>query len=176
MEIQGQYSGASNVVELFTIGDLSRLWVLGDIFEMDLPFVHEGDPVAIRVAAYPGRTFQGTVEWAGDVLDPVLRTAKARIVLPNPERLLKPEMYQMVTITIPGRHMLTVPRRALVRLGGETVVFVEAGQKPDGKVVFKRRRVVANEEKTGGQVPILDGLAAGEKVIVEGAIFAVGAL
>ena len=175
-EIQGQYSGASNVVELFTIGDLTRLWVLGDVYEMDLPRIHEGDQVSIRVAAYPDRVFQGTVDWVGDVLDPGTRTAKARIVLPNPERLLKPEMYQMVTIAVPGKQVLAVPRRALVRLGDATVVFVEGGQTPDGKFAFKRRRVIANEEKGGGVVPILDGLKAGERVIVEGAIFAVGAL
>lgn len=176
MEIQGQYSGASNVVELFTVGDLSRLWVLGDVYEMDLPYIHEGDAVAIRVGAYPDKVFRGTVDWVGDILDPAARTAKARIVLPNPDRLLKPEMYQMVTIAVPGKHMVTVPRRALVRLGDETVVFVEGGQTAEGKVAFKRRRVVANEEKPGGEVPILDGLKAGEKVIVEGAIFAVGML
>lgn len=176
MEIQGQYSGASNVVELFTIGDLTRLWVLADVYEMDLSRIREGDQVSIRVAAYPDAVFHGTVDWVGDILDPVARNTKARIVLPNPERLLKPEMYQMVTIAVPGRQVLAVPRRALVRLGDETVVFVESGQTPDGKVAFKRRRVIANEERRGGVVPILDGLVAGERVIVEGAIFALGAL
>lgn len=175
MEVQGQYSGAQVSVELFTIGDLSRLWVLCDLYEMDLPRIREGDRVSIRVAAYPDRVFQGTVDWAGDILDPATHTAKARVVVPNPERLLKPEMYQMVTIAVPGKQVVVVPRSALVRLGDATVVFVESGQTPDGKLAFKRRRVVANEERAGGLVPV-DGLAPGERVIVEGAIFAVGAL
>jgi cobalt-zinc-cadmium efflux system membrane fusion protein len=176
MEIQGQYSGAASAVELFTIGDLTQLWVLGDVFEMDLPHILEGDPATIRLDAYPDRVFTGKVDWVGDILDPVTRTAKVRCLLPNPDRLLKPEMYQMVNIAVRGQKMVVVPRRAVVRLGGETVVFVQGGERADGQVVFKRRRVVANEEKPGGEVPILDGLRPGEKVVVRGAIFVLGML
>jgi len=176
MEIQGQYSGAASAVELFTIGDLSQLWALGDVFEMDLPHILEGDPVTIRLDAYPDRVFTGKVDWVGDILDPVMRTAKVRCLVPNPDHLLKPEMYQMANIAVRGQKMVVVPRRAVIRLGGETVVFVQEGERADGQVVFKRRRVVANEEKPGDKVPILDGLRPGEKVVAEGAIFVVGLL
>ena len=90
-EVQGQYSnGGNNAVELFTIGELGQLWVLGDVYEMDLPQINEGDDVAIKVGAYPDRTFHGRVDWVADVLDPATHTAKVRCIVDNPEHLLKP--------------------------------------------------------------------------------------
>jgi membrane fusion protein, heavy metal efflux system len=177
LEVQGQYSGASNVVELFTIGELDRLWVLGDVYEMDLPRVQEGAHVAVNVSSYPKKAFHGVVDWVSDVLDPVLRTAKVRCIIENPEHLLKPEMYEAVNISVPGRHMLSIPRPALLRSQGETVVFVETGQhRPDGSIVFKRRSIVANEESNGELVPVVSGLRAGEAVAVDNAIFLLGML
>jgi cobalt-zinc-cadmium efflux system membrane fusion protein len=177
LELQGQYSTGSNVVELFTIGDTDRLWVLGDVYEMDLPHITEGDQVTVNVGAYPDRTFKGVVDWVADVLDPQLHTAKVRCVIDNKEHLLKPEMYEAVSIAVPGKQVLAIPRDGLLRVEGETVVFVATGQaRPDGSVVFKRRKVVANEEKTGSLVPITSGLKSGETVAVENAIFLLGML
>ncbi|HEX4620179.1 MAG TPA: efflux RND transporter periplasmic adaptor subunit [Myxococcaceae bacterium] len=177
LELQGQYSTGSNVVELFTIGDTDRLWVLGDVYEMDLPHIAEGDLVTVNVGAYPDRTFKGVVDWVADVLDPQLHTAKVRCVIDNKDHLLKPEMYEAVSIAVPGKQVLAIPRDGLLRVEGETVVFVATGQaRPHGSVVFKRRRVVANEEKTGSLVPIISGLKSGETVAVENAIFLLGML
>ncbi len=176
LEVQGQYGGGGNVVELFTIGDAGELWLLGDVFEMDLPHVKVGDPVALQVAAWPGREFHGTVDWISDVLDPVARTARVRCVLQNPGHLLAPEMYGMARLAAPSRRTPTVPREALLRQGEQTVVFVAGGATPDGRVVFRRRAVVAREELAGSRVPILTGLAPGDRVASHGAIFLLGLL
>jgi cobalt-zinc-cadmium efflux system membrane fusion protein len=177
LEVQGQYSIGSNVLELFTIGDTSKLWVIGDVYEMDLPHITEGDQVSVKVGAYPDKTFHGVVDWVAHVLDPVLRTAKVRCIIDNPDHLLKPEMYESVSIALPGKHMLAIPRQALMRVEGDTVVFVATGQqRPDGSVIFKRRKVVANEEHDGDLVPVLSGLKPGEALAVAHSLLFLGML
>jgi cobalt-zinc-cadmium efflux system membrane fusion protein len=174
-EVQGQYSGASAAAELFTIGRVDRLQVLADAYEVDLPRLQEGAAVAIQVAAYPGRTFRGTIEWVADVLDPQLRTARVRCVVENSDHLLRPEMYEAVTIQVPGKRLLAVPRAALLRVGEETIVFVDAGER-GGKRIFQRRRVTADEGRSGGLVPVAGAVLPGERVVVKGAVFVLGML
>jgi cobalt-zinc-cadmium efflux system membrane fusion protein len=177
LEVQGQYSSGGNVVELFTIGATDQLWVLGDVYEMDRPRVNEGDDVELTVGAYPGKTFHGTVDWVADVLDPTLHTAKVRCIVKNPDRLLKPEMYEALKLSVPGRHVLAIPRNALMRVGGETVVFVATGRhRPNGTVVFKRRTVVVNETIEGDLLPVVSGLKAGEAVAVDHSVLLLGML
>lgn len=175
MEVQGQYSGASSAVELFTIGDTSRLWVLADAYEVDLPRLHEGDPVEIGVAAAPGRTFRGTIDWISDVLDPQLRTLKVRCEIQNADRVLKPEMYEAVTVKVPGREVVTVPRQALLRVGDDRLVLVAKGERPGGRIAFERRVVLADEGRADGLVAVQGGLSGGEQVVVRGAILVLGA-
>ncbi|MGO9831967.1 MAG: efflux RND transporter periplasmic adaptor subunit [Myxococcaceae bacterium] len=174
LEVQGQYSGAGNVVELFTIGKIDPLWLLGDVYEADLPYVKQGAQLDVQVSAYPGRTFRGTVDWVSDTLDPVLRTAKVRTVIDNPEGLLRPEMYGVVRIAAPVRQALSVPRDAVLRDGDETVVFVEQTPAAACKVNFSRRKVVTSEAFPGKVVPVLSGLTAGERVATDGSIFLLG--
>jgi membrane fusion protein, heavy metal efflux system len=176
LEVQGQYSGASNVVELFTIGSIDDLWLLGDVYEVDLSSVKPGAPVELQVPAYPGRSFRGTADWVSDTLDPVLRTAKVRVVLENPQGVLRPEMYGVARITAPAQRTVTVPRDAIMRLGDETIVFVEGSQDADGGVTFQRRAVIADEQLAGGAVPVVGALQAGERVATRGAIFLLGML
>ncbi len=174
VQVQGQYSAGPNVVELFTIGRIDELYLMGEVYEVDLPSVRRGAEVELEVAAYPGRTFRGRVDWISDVLDPVLRTAKVRCVLQNRDRLLRPEMYELVKIATPGRHAVAVPREALLRLGDETDVFVQAPEAKDGRVSFRRRAVIADEQIPGELVAVLAGLNPGERVASRGSIFLVG--
>jgi cobalt-zinc-cadmium efflux system membrane fusion protein len=174
VQVQGQYSAGGNVVELFTIGSIEELYLLSDVYEVDLPSVRRGAEVALEVAAYPGRIFRGRADWISDVLDPVLRTTKVRCLLQNRERLLRPEMYGTVRIAAPGRRAVTVPREAVLRLGDETAVFVEEPPAQDGRVTFRRRAVVANEQVPGELVAVLAGLKSGERVASRGSIFLVG--
>ncbi|HTB56853.1 MAG TPA: efflux RND transporter periplasmic adaptor subunit [Polyangia bacterium] len=177
LEVQGQYAIGGNVAELFTIGATDKLWVLGDVFEMDRPHINEGDQVVLTVGAYPDRAFHGVVDWVSDVLDPVLHTAKVRCIVDNPEHLLKPEMYESLSISVPGKHVLAIPRQALLRLDDDTVVFLATGEhRPDGAAVFKKRRVTVNEVINGDLIPVLGGLQAGETVAVNHAVLLLGML
>jgi len=88
MEVQGQYGGGSSP-ELFTIGNLDRVCVLADVYEIDLPRIKTGAPVGIRVVSYPDREFTGRVDWISGALDPATRTLKVRCTIDNTGRLLR---------------------------------------------------------------------------------------
>ena len=176
LEVQGQYANANTVVELFTVGEIDQLWLLGDVYEMDLPHLRIGQELKLKLAGNSKHEYRGQIDWISAVIDPVMRTAKVRAVIDNPNGDLRPEMYQEASVRLSNDRLLAVPREALLRLGEETVVFVSEGKDKEGNQVFKRRRVLGDESKPGGLVPILDGLKAGETVVTSGAIFLVGLL
>ncbi len=174
LEVQGQYSGASNAPELFTVGRAGQVWMLGDLYEVDLPYVQPGAEVEFRSPVFPDRVFRGKVDWISDAIDPVQRTAKVRCVLANADGLLRPETYGVASISAPARRVLTVPREALLRSGDDTVVFVESSRGKDGSRAFRRRRVIADEQLSGDLVPVLAGLSPGDRVVARGSIFLFG--
>ncbi|MGA7745111.1 MAG: efflux RND transporter periplasmic adaptor subunit [Polyangia bacterium] len=174
-EVQGQYTGGT-VLELFTVGELDSVWVLGDIFEMDLGRVKAGTACLATVVSYPGRVFRGLADWVSDTLDPATHTSKVRCKIVNSDRALKPEMYATVTLPVDRQVALAIPRGALLRLGDQTVVFVEVGKTPDGRLRFERRPVVVNEEMGNEFLPVLRNLAKGERIVVSGAILLSGML
>jgi len=174
-EVQGLYSGG-NVLELFTIGELDSVWVLGDIFEMDLGRVKAGTPCLVTVVAYPDRVFRGQADWVSDTLDPATHTSKVRCKIANPDRALKPEMYATVSLPVDRQVTLAIPRSALLRLGDRTAVFVEVGKTADGRIRFERRPVVVNEEQGGEFLPVQRNLAQGERIVASGAILLSGML
>jgi cobalt-zinc-cadmium efflux system membrane fusion protein len=150
---------------LFVISDPARLWVFLDVVEQDLQQVRRGLPLLLRCNAYPQRTFAGVVEVVGDALDPATRTVKARGSLANPQRLLKAEMYVEVEVADPSRRPgLEVPSVAVVAEGPQRYVFVE-----EAPGSFRRHAVTAGAER-GGNTQILAGLAAGQRVVVEGSL------
>jgi cobalt-zinc-cadmium efflux system membrane fusion protein len=167
-EVTGQY-GIGNAIELFTIGVLDRVWVVGDVFEADLPRVRRGEPVTVSVISYPDTPFVGEVEWVAGALDPQSRTAKVRCSVANPRRELKPEMAATIAIAAPGTNYLAVPRDAIVRLGDATVVFIEAGETPSGQRRFERRPVTLLDDETDPFVAVTHGLTAGDRIVSSGA-------
>jgi cobalt-zinc-cadmium efflux system membrane fusion protein len=177
LEIQGQYELQGNVLELFTVGSTDTLWVMGDVHESDRPRVSEGDQVELTVDAHPKEVFRGTVDWVSDVLDPVSHTAQLRCVVDNARHLLRPDMYEALRISLPGGPTVAIPRAALLRVGNETMVFVATRQRrPDGAVVFKRRRVHADEGVAGDVLPVSSGLQPGESLAVRHAVLLLGML
>jgi cobalt-zinc-cadmium efflux system membrane fusion protein len=173
-EVQGTLGGGT-AVELFTIGELDRVWVLADVFEMDLGKVHNGAAVSVKVVAYPERAFEGHVEWVAGSLDAATRTAKVRISVDNRERLLKPEMYASVAISVGGRQALAIPRSALLRLGEQTIVFKQIGSAPDGRLKFERIPVTV-EQEGGDWLPVTRGLQPGDRIVTSGGILLLGML
>jgi cobalt-zinc-cadmium efflux system membrane fusion protein len=174
MELQGQYGGGQ-AVELFMVGDSSAIWVLADVFAIDMPRLAVGAPARVSLPAFPGRTFDGKVDWIAGALDPASRTARVRITLSNPTGDLKPEMLGTVEIAGRSRETLAVPRSAVLRLGEGRIVFVEDGKSPDGRTRFVRR-IVEVEDDGGDAVAVVRGIEAAEKVVSGGAILLVGML
>ena len=166
IEVQGQYSGGSSP-ELFTIGEIDRVWVLGDLYEIDLPRVRVGSHAIVKVIAYPDKAFEGTVDWVSGGLDPTTRTAKVRCTFDNPDKLLRPAMYATVGVAVEGRRALAIPRDALLRLGEYKVVFVKLAD-DNGHARFERLPV-ETEEGDGPWLEVTHGLEVGQEIVVRGA-------
>ena len=163
---------AGEVVEtmqkLFTVADLSTVWVLADVPEKDIGFVQDRGPesgsVEVQVSAYPREVFHGEVAHIGEVLDPATRTMRVRVEVPNPDGRLKPEMYATVrVVSKPEPDAITIPKAAVQQDRGESVVFVRLNEQEFG------RRVVHIAEQNDKHVHVLDGLTEGEQVVVAGA-------
>lgn len=180
IEVQGMYSvGAGNNClpgiqtnaicgELYTIGELDRVWVLGDIYEVDLPRVHVGAKARVTTVAYPGLAIEGKVDWISGALDPNTRTAKVRCTFDNPEGKLRPMMYSTVEISVDQRKALAIPRSAIVKLGEYRVAFVQTGE-ADGQVHFERVPIDVDEAVSTPFVAVKHGLDAGQRIVINGA-------
>jgi len=168
IEVVGQYSGGANQ-ELFTIGELDKVWLIGDLYEMDMRRVHVGTTATVTVVAYPEKQFTGKVDWVSGMLDPTTRTARVRCTFDNPDKELRPEMYAMVAISVEQKRAIAVPRSAVVRLGDYKVVFLQVGE-AEGRVRFKRVPVELDEGEASPQLEVRHGLSVGEKLVVNGAI------
>ena len=145
----------------FTIADLSQVWVICDVYENDLPMVHVGQTADIRLNAYPDRVITGTIGEIDAVLDPSIRTAKVRIQVPNPDRLMRIGMF--ATATFHGRRPeqhVAVPASAILHLHDRDWVYIPAGE---GK--FRRLGVVAGAMVGQGNQEIISGLTVGQQVV-----------
>ena len=148
---------------LFTVADLSILWIESDLFEKDLGKVKVGVQAAVTVSAYPGEVFKGRLTYISSTMDRETRTVKARVEVPNSDGRLKPEMFATVAIGTGGSvKALLVPEGAVLLLQGQPTVFVaESGG-------FEPRAVEVGE-RTQGYAVLNSGVAAGESVVVSGA-------
>jgi len=128
--------------------------------------VAEGDAVTIQVPAYPGERFAGRVGHIGDVVDPATRTVKIRCVVSNRDHRLKPEMFAKVDVADNGRHkVIGIATKAVLTDGDKTYVIVAT----EGNVVRLPPLDVGPQKE--GRIRVLGGLAPGEKIVTEGAIF-----
>lgn len=155
---EGQY--VTPETELYMIADLSKVWVYADVYEYELPWVKQGDPVEMRLAGVPGRTFMGHLAFIYPYAEAKTRTIKVRMAFDNAELLLKPDLFADVTIHA-GKQVdaIVVPAEAIVRSGAQTQVFVVRGP---GK--FEPRPVTTGLS-SNDEVAIVDGISAGEEVV-----------
>ena len=106
---------SDNATGLFTISDLKNVWVMANVYESNISFVKMGDSVNITTLSYPGKIFRGKIDKIMNVLDPSNKVMKLRIVLRNPDYLLKPEMFASVVVnTTENKKMLSIPARTLI--------------------------------------------------------------
>jgi Cu(I)/Ag(I) efflux system membrane fusion protein len=149
--------------EMFSIADLSRVWVLVDVYEHQIDWLRQGLKAQMRVPARPGRIWTGKVDYLYPELDPSTRTLKVRLVFDNPDRALKPNMFADVVIYGgPKRDVLKVPAEAVIATGERTSVIEALG---DGR--FQPVDVETGMARDG-EVEILSGLEAGDEVVVSG--------
>lgn len=148
-----------NSPNLFTISDLSEVWVMCDVYENDLPKVHTGEYAEVRLNSYPGRVFRARVNNIGPILDPNARTAKVRLQMPNPG-LMRIGMF--VTATFHGQsaeRRAVVPASAVLHLHDRDWVYV-----PDGGG-FRRVEVAGGAMLADNQQEIASGIAPGQRVV-----------
>lgn len=158
---QGQYVNVGDT--LFTIADLSQVWVEIEVYENDLQNIRVGQSVAISSPSFPGRRFNGQVAFIYPFLDPKTRTIRARVQMPNPGLRLKPDMFVNALITVNLGSTIVVPITAVVDSGTRQTVWIET--QPG---VFEPRQVQVGQ-RTDDQIQILSGIKPGDKVAVSGA-------
>ncbi|HHT9119936.1 MAG TPA: efflux RND transporter periplasmic adaptor subunit [Candidatus Hypogeohydataceae bacterium YC41] len=154
--------------KLFTIADLSILWIILDIYEKDLPKIKLGQQVGVAVRSYPEEEFRGKIAYISDVVDEKSRTLKVRVDIDNREKKLKPGMFATAKISTAAPEAverLVVPHEAIESYEGKKVVFLALGN-----YAFKMTEVKAGEE-FDGYVEIVEGLKEGDEVVNKGAFY-----
>ena len=163
----GEYR-SDTAAPVMTVADLSHVWVVGSVPENELGRVETGQPVTITLSAYADQPFQGRVTRVALALDPDTRTGRVIAELDNPRRLLHPEMFARVRYSGPARPVVTVPVGAVIQDERRASVFVERAR---GE--FERREVSLGPRHNGAVV-ISSGLAAGDRVVVDGTMLLLG--
>jgi cobalt-zinc-cadmium efflux system membrane fusion protein len=159
----GEYR-SDTAAPLMTVADLATVWVASDVPESSVRLVRVGDPVTIDFLAYPGEIFRGRVARIADTVDPQTRTLKMYVELANPRGQLRPEMYGTVRHGGAMRAGPVLPASAIVQEYGRATVYLE---RAPGQY---ERRAVNVGPPVGNRVPVLDGVAPGDRVVVDGAI------
>lgn len=162
----GQYVQAGSTTPVYTIGDLSTVWLEADVREVDAPRIEPGQDIEVRVLAFPDRIFKATLNTVGATVDPVTRRVPVRATIANPDRKLKPEMFASFSIiTSPDSLAPGVPEDAIVREGDAARVWVLSA---DDMLSLREIRTGRNNN---GLVEVLSGLSAGERVVTRGSLF-----
>jgi cobalt-zinc-cadmium efflux system membrane fusion protein len=160
----GQFVQADSM-PIIAVADASTVWVMGEVFERDLHLVTAGDEATITTTAYPGERFTGRVNYVSDVIDPMTRTAKVRVSVPNPRSRLKPEMFASIALGVGASSpTLMVPASAVFTENGHSWVYVStrAGH-------FARRSIEVDPDE-GTDRRVLNGLRPGDRVVTGGAL------
>jgi hypothetical protein len=153
---------------LFTVVDLSTVWIIADVYEKDFSQVRMGNDATITTSAYPGLSLRGRISYIDPQVNAETRTAKVRVEVPNPRGELRLGMYADVTVTgAPGASVPVLPRSAVQNVGNRTVVYL-ANPKEPGK--FTEREVRLGDT-SGEQVAVTAGVQPGDIVVTEGSFF-----
>jgi cobalt-zinc-cadmium efflux system membrane fusion protein len=150
---------------VYTIADLSTVWIQLDVYEKDLAKVHPGQEVILTTESYPEERFRGAVTYIGVLFNEQTRTVPTRVEIPNQQGRLKPGMFATAIIMAQegsGATGLIIPESALQQVEADTVVFI-----PDGDGVFTKRKVTIGN-RGEGWVEVSDGVREGEQVVTEG--------
>ncbi|WP_372932207.1 efflux RND transporter periplasmic adaptor subunit [Mariniphaga sediminis] len=153
---------------IYEVADLSRVWVLFDVYEQDMPWIKKGDKISFTIQSVPGETFEGTISYLDPVIDSRTRVAKARVEMANSGLKLKPEMFASGTVEakLPARAgNLTVPKTAVMWTGKRSLVYVKSAT--ENGVNFIMREVTLGPA-LGDNYLVESGLEDGEEIAVSG--------
>jgi len=163
----GQFVRADNTDPMFTIADVSSMWLVANVTETDIPLIKVGQEVAVQVVAYPGEVFRARLTYVGASMDPAARRLTVRAEIANPDGRLKPDMFASFHImTGVSTRSPSLPTAAVLRESDGTMT---AWVTIDGKRLVKRTVKVGLQQDGFSQV--LEGLEAGERVATESALF-----
>jgi len=146
-------------MKLYTIADLSTVWVYANVFQNDVGRLKPGDSARVTVDAYPGRNFNGRIDQILPQVDQATRTVRVRLVFRNPGVVLKPGMYVNVAISVPLGRQLVIPATAVLQAGTRAIAFIDHG---NGTL---EPRTIEVGTQLDDSVIVLSGLKAGEKVV-----------
>lgn len=146
--------------DLYTIVDLSHVWIMADVFEYEAPNIRLGQTARVTLEALPGRSFNARIDFLQPQVDPMTRTLKVR--LNNPGVLLKPDMYADVDFMVNIPSKLTVPADAVLNAGERKTVFIDRGNG------YFEPRQVKTGEREGDRIQIVSGLSGGERIVTSG--------
>jgi cobalt-zinc-cadmium efflux system membrane fusion protein len=160
-----------NSTSLFTISDLKNVWIQANVYESNISLIHQGENVDVTTIAYPDKVFKGRIDKVMNVLDPTSKVMKVRVVLSNPDYLLKPEMYASITVTEKeNKECLSVPTSAVIFDHSQNFVLVFHSP---SEVTITPVQVISN---VGDKTFIHTGVIQGEKIISSQAILIYNAL
>ena len=158
---------------VFTVADLSTVWVMAELYEQDFALVRVGTRAAVTLPAYPGVELNGQVSYLDPQVTPATRTGKVRVELQNARQLLRLGMFADVALSAPqtrgqpANAAVTIPRAAVQTVGQRSVVYVVH---PEGQGRFVEREVALGPA-IGERAHVLSGLTVGESIVVEGSFF-----
>ncbi len=144
---------------LYTVADLSTVWVFAQVFQNELGRLRVSDPARLTLDAYPDRTFPGRVDFIYPEVDMATRTARVRLIFPNPGLLLKPGMFVNVALQIPLGKQLVIPSTGVFQSGTRAIAFVDRGGG------YLEPREVELGARAGDQFVVRKGLQAGERIV-----------
>jgi RND family efflux transporter MFP subunit len=144
---------------LYTVADLSKVWIFAQVFQNDLGRVRVGAPAALTVDTYPGRNFSGRVDFIYPDIDPSTRTARVRLVFSNPGLKLTPGMFVNVNLKIPMGRQIVIPASGVLQSGTQQIAFVDHGS---GNL---EPREIGLGARIGDEFIVLTGLKAGERIV-----------
>ncbi len=145
--------------KLYTIADLSTVWVYANVFQSDVGRLKPGDPANVTVDSYPGRTFHGHIDQILPDVDPATRTVRVRLVFRNPRLALKPGMYVSVNIDEPLGRQLVIPSSGVLQAGTREIAFIDHGQ---GNL---EPRVIETGPQIDDSIVVLKGLQPGDRIV-----------
>ena len=145
--------------KLYTIADLSTVWVYANVFQNDVGRLRPGDGAEVRVDAYPGRHFNGRIDQILPAVDPATRTVRVRLVFRNPGVVLKPGMYVNVAIAVSLGRQLVIPASAVLQAGTRAIAFIDHG---NGNL---EPRNIETGPQLDDSIVVLNGLKTGDRVV-----------